>query len=103
MRQLKDMSPSMLSSALGHAGLLLIVFGVASAYSSQNMTMMWVALIGGVSLASAIVIRKPSQKVAYRQYLKGYDEADLVEAKTKKWMDEESMEVIDEELAQRKA
>lgn len=103
MRQVNDMPSSLMSSVLVHAGLLLIVFGVASALFNQQSAMIAVAIAGGVALAAGVVTRKPSQKVAYRAYLMKQEEADLVQAKSEKWMDKESAMVIEEELAGRKS
>lgn len=93
----------MLSSALVHGGLLLIVFGLASTFFNGQVSLLIVALGGGVALGAGIATRKPSQKAAYRAYIASQEKVDLVKARTDKWMDGESVEVITEELAARKS
>ena len=103
MRQINDMPSSMLSSVLVHGGLLLVVFGLASAFFNGQSGLLVVAVAGGVALGAGIATRKPSQKAAYRAYIASQDQGDLTKARSEKWMDSESVEVITEELASRKS
>lgn len=103
MRQINDMPSSMLSSVLVHGGLLLLVFGLASAFYNGQAGLLAVSLAGGVALGVGIATRKPSQKAAYRTYIASQERVDLVKARTDKWMDPESVEVIIEELSARKS
>lgn len=103
MRQIKDMQASLATSIFAGTGLLLIAYGLSAFGYSRHFGMLGVALVGGISLAIAVFLRKPSQLASYREFLKRQEQRDLVEAKGKHWMDEESREAIETELKARES
>lgn len=103
MRDIHDMKVSLPATLLVHGGALGLAFGVGMALTGQEPTLAWLglALAGAVALALGALQRAPSQRSAYRQYLRAQADQDLLSLDRKRF-DAASLAMVTQELERRR-
>lgn len=101
MRQINDMLASLPVTCAINGGALGIAFGVGMSIAEKNMNWLVVAVAGVLAIALGAMGRAGSMKKNYERFLADQETQDLTQALGIKHMDDESLDLIRQELKSR--